>query len=128
MSALPAIILLWVGGAFILLAAVGLAKFPDVYMRMHATTKAGTLGIASLAIAIALDANLLAVTFQSILIIVFFLLTAPIATHMIGRAAYFTGAPMWKKTVCDEFGQTGLPPYSGEKSNDDDTPGGPFDE
>lgn len=112
MTTLIAIILLWIGGAFVLLAAVGLAKFPDVFMRMHATTKAGTLGIAGLAIAIALHANRLDVTFQAVLIIVFFLLTAPVATHMIGRAAYLTGVPLWRKTVCDEFGQTGLPPQS----------------
>ena len=37
------------------------------------------------------------------LIIFFLLLTAPVAAHLIGRAAYRTGTPLWERTVLDEW-------------------------
>jgi multicomponent Na+:H+ antiporter subunit G len=95
---------LWSGSGFVLLAAVGLLRFPDVFTRMHAVAKAGTLGITGLAIAVGIYFAELGVLFQAMLIILFLLLTAPVATHMIGRAAYWAGVPLWENTICDELG------------------------
>lgn len=75
------------GSFFALVAAIGIYRLPDVLMRMHASTKAGTLGSSLILIGSAvlfLDA---AITTRVIATIVFLMLTAPIAAHMLGRAA-----------------------------------------
>ena len=79
--------LLVLGGAgFVFIAGLGVYTLPDTFNRMHASTKAGTLGsILSLAAtAIIFDES--SVTARVIATIAFLLLTAPIAAHMIGRA------------------------------------------
>lgn len=74
------------GSLFVLLAGVGVLRFPDVYARMHAATKASTLGIAliGLATAIALDGG----RAKALIAVAFIFVTAPSAAHFIGRAAY----------------------------------------
>lgn len=96
-------ILLIVGSLFILLAGIGLVKMPDLYTRMSATTKASTLGVGLVLIGTAVYFGSVGVTSRALTIIVFLLLTAPIAAHMIARAAYFDGVPLWKKTWKDEL-------------------------
>jgi multicomponent Na+:H+ antiporter subunit G len=96
-------ILLIVGSLFILLAAVGLIKMPDLYTRMSATTKASTLGVGLVLIGTSVYFADVGVTSRALIIIIFLLLTAPIAAHMIARAAYFDGVPLWKKTWKDDL-------------------------
>ncbi len=98
-------ILMWIGGIFMFLAAVGIVRLPDLYTRMHAATKVGTLGVSGLILAAAVYFNQLGVTTQSLLIIAFFYLTSPIAAHMISRAAYYTGVPLSKNSVADELAE-----------------------
>ena len=96
--------IVWLAGAaFALLAAVGVLRMPDVYMRMSAAAKASTLGVGCLLAAAAVHFDDLAIASRAAAVIVFVLLTAPVAAHMIGRAAYFTGVPLWEKSVCDEL-------------------------
>jgi multicomponent Na+:H+ antiporter subunit G len=40
---------------------------------------------------------------RAIAIIIFLLITSPVAAHMIGRAAYFDGVPLWKETIRDDL-------------------------
>ena len=103
MSNLIIIFLLWFGGFFLFVAAVGMLVLPDVFQRMHAMTKAGTLGVVSLVLGVALYHGDAATTLPAILIIGFFLITAPIAGHMIGRAAYHRGAAKDTPLVCDQY-------------------------
>ena len=91
------------GTLFILLAAVGLLRMPDLYLRISVTTKAATLGVGLLLIGTALYFSELSTTTRAIAIIVFLLLTAPIGAHLIGRASYFIGIPLWKKSVIDDL-------------------------
>ncbi len=84
------------GGFFAFVAGLGILRLPDVLTRMHASTKAGTLGSALLLIGAAVVFGDLGVTAKVVLTILFLLLTAPIASHMIGRAAVRTGVPMWR--------------------------------
>ena len=74
------------GAAFVLLAAVGVLRFGDLYSRMHAATKASTLGIVlvSIAGAVRLDDGRSKLVLAAIIIFV----TAPVASHLVGRAAY----------------------------------------
>jgi multicomponent Na+:H+ antiporter subunit G len=74
------------GAVFALLAGIGVLRFRDVYARMHAATKATTLGVAlvGLGAAIALDSG----RSKALLGVVFIFITAPSAAHFVGRAAY----------------------------------------
>lgn len=74
------------GAAFVLIAALGVFRLKDVLNRMHASTKAGTLGAALTLVAAALHFGSTAITAKVIATILFIMLTAPIAAHMIGRA------------------------------------------
>jgi multicomponent Na+:H+ antiporter subunit G len=99
-----AVALLLVSGAvFTLLAAVGLVRLPDLLTRMHAATKAGTLGVGCMVLAVAAFFGELSVTTRAMLIVVFLFMTAPIAAHMIARAGYFSGAQLWSGTVRDDL-------------------------
>lgn len=92
-----------VGALFMLLAAIGLLRMPDLPMRMHATTKAGVLGSGLIMIAVALHFSSSEVTARVIAIIGFIMLTAPVAAHVIGRAGYFVGVPLWDKIQQDDL-------------------------
>jgi multicomponent Na+:H+ antiporter subunit G len=92
-----------IGALFMLLAAIGLLRMPDLPMRMHATTKAGALGSGLIMIAVALHFSSSEVTARVIAIIGFIMLTAPVAAHVIGRAGYFVGVPLWHKILQDDL-------------------------
>ena len=95
-------LLLVLGGGFAAIAGLGVLRLPDVLIRMHASTKAGTLGVGLIVIAVAVAKGDLLVTSKAVLIILFLLLTAPVAAHLIGRAAYRSGTPLSSRTVIDE--------------------------
>jgi multicomponent Na+:H+ antiporter subunit G len=103
MSDIIIIILASLGTIFVLLAAIGLVRMPDLYLRISVTTKAATLGIGLLLTSAAVFFNETSVTTRIIAIIFFILLTAPVGAHLLGRASYFIGIPMWKKSVMDEL-------------------------
>ncbi len=97
------ILLSSLGALFILLAAVGVVKMPDLYLRISVTTKAATLGIGLILLAAGIYFSDTAILVRVIAIIVFMLLTAPVGAHMMGRASYFTGVKMWHKSKIDEL-------------------------
>ena len=96
-------ILIVTGTFFLLVSAIGILRMPDLYIRMSATTKASTLGVGFILIATAFYFAEIGIVSRIIIIILFLLITAPIAAHMIGRAAYFDGVPLWKGTVTDQL-------------------------
>ncbi len=98
-------IFLLLGTLFILLSAIGILKMPDLYTRMSATTKASTLGIGLVLIGTSVYWQDFGIASRALAIIVFLFLTAPVAAHIIGRAAYFGKVPLWEKTKIDEFGK-----------------------
>ena len=94
---------LLMGASLLFLAALGILRMPDLYTRMQAATKAGTLGVGLVLVAAAVAFGTLSVTITAVLAIAFFILTAPVAAHMIGRAAYLARVPLWDRTVRDEL-------------------------
>ncbi len=78
-------ILLVFGSAFVLLGSVGIVKLPDVYARLHAPTKATTLGVGALLVASAVQHSALreGVSGQELLVTGFFFLTAPIGAYLV---------------------------------------------
>lgn len=87
------LVLLAVGVVFLVLAGIGVARLPDAFQRMHASTKAGTLGASCVVVGAALllpDIRLSSVGFT----ILFLLLTLPVAAQLLARAAYKSGAQL----------------------------------
>jgi len=104
MNDLIAAVLLIIGGLAMLLAGVGVLRMPDLFMRMQAATKAATLGAGCSLLAVAAHFGELGVTTRALLIIAFLFLTAPVAAHVIARAAYATGVKLWEASVYDQLG------------------------
>ncbi len=96
-------ILLVIGSTFVFLAALGLVRLPDVFMRLQATTKASTLGVGGLLLAVATYFWEVDITARSLLVLVFIFLTAPAAAHAIARAAHSAKVEMWEHTVRDDL-------------------------
>lgn len=114
------------GGFFAFAAALGVVRMPDLFIRMHASTKAGTLGAGLILAALAVHTWDLAVATRALAAFAFLLLTAPVAAHMIGRAAYRTGVPLWEASILDEMGdrlerQADAPGPRGERAHREGT-------
>ncbi len=103
MNALLVAALLVVGGVLMFLGAVGVVRLPDLFMRMQAATKASALGAGLMVLAVAIFFGDLGTVMRAGLVIAFLFLTAPVSAHLIGRAAYFVGVPLWEGTVIDEL-------------------------
>jgi monovalent cation/proton antiporter MnhG/PhaG subunit len=89
------------GAALCLVAAAGVLRLPDFFMRMHAATKAGVVGCGLVLIGVGF-ADASAGTWAKVVIaLVFLLLTTPVAGHLLGRAAYVGGAPFWEGNAGD---------------------------
>jgi multicomponent Na+:H+ antiporter subunit G len=97
------ILLLAIGSTFTLLAALGILRMPDLYTRMQTSAKSGTLGAIGMVLALAVHFNTDVTTLLAGIIVVFFFMTAPVAAHVICRAAYFIGVPLWDRTHVDEL-------------------------
>jgi len=80
-----------IGAIFSLLAAVGILRLPDLYTRMHAVSKAGTMGAGLMFIAIAVVSFEGAVILRAIAGFVFLFLTMPVSAHLLARAALSVG-------------------------------------
>lgn len=103
MSETIIVLLLSIGVFFNLVAGLGLLRMPDLYMRVSATAKAGTLGVGCLLGAAAIHFGELGVSSRAVATIVFIFITAPVAGHMIGRAGYIAGVPLWEKNLTDQW-------------------------
>jgi multicomponent Na+:H+ antiporter subunit G len=103
MQEITSSILMLIGAAFMFVAGLGVIRMPDLYMRMSSSTKASTLGVGFLMMSAMVKFFYLEIISRSVAIIIFVLLTAPVAAHMIGRAAYMSGVPLWDKSVMDDL-------------------------
>jgi multicomponent Na+:H+ antiporter subunit G len=84
--------LLVAGALFSLIASLGLLRLPDLFSRMHAASKAGTVGSGLVLIAAALHAGEWTIWLKCIAALVFFVLTAPLSAHLLAKAALAAGA------------------------------------
>jgi len=91
------------GAGFCLIAAIGLVRFPDLYVRMHAATKAGTLGAGLAFLAVIVGSGDLGTIIRALAAVLFLLLTAPIGAHLLARAAYASGVKMWDRSGPDDL-------------------------
>jgi multicomponent Na+:H+ antiporter subunit G len=98
-----ALLLILLGAVFMLLAAIGMVRMPDVLTRMHSSTKSATLGVGLIMLGVALVFSDFAIGVRALAIVVFMFTTTPVSAHMIARAAYLSGVPLWQGTLSDEM-------------------------
>lgn len=92
------------GSLLVLLAAIGLVRMPDLFLRMSASSKGASLGVAFILLGAVLDFDDVGVASRAAATILFIFLTVPVAAHLIGRAGYRTGVELWRGTRMDELG------------------------
>lgn len=88
-----AAILIGIGVAFLLVAAIGLVRLSDALQRMHSATKAGTLGTALILLGTMLLSDDIR-PLTGLLTILFLLVTLPFGAQLLGRATYLSGTPL----------------------------------
>lgn len=103
MTAFLSAFFLVAGAALCLLASVGVLRLPDFFMRMHAATKAGVAGCGLLLIGVAFAYPSPGMWIKVTIAIAFLLLTTPIAGHLLARAGYVAGVPLWGGTREDQL-------------------------
>ena len=92
--------LLLLGGAFTLIGAIGLARLPDFFTRLHGPTKATTVGVGAIMLSsvIYFSARGEGIGIAEILITVFLLMTAPVSANILAKAAMHIGVSTMKGT------------------------------
>ncbi|WP_440682545.1 monovalent cation/H(+) antiporter subunit G [Cysteiniphilum halobium] len=76
---------IFLGALFVLIASIGLYRFQDLYLKMHAATKSGTLGSGLVLLGVALYAGDIHIITEVILLILFIGITNPISAHIIAK-------------------------------------------
>ncbi|TWG96348.1 multicomponent Na+:H+ antiporter subunit G [Nocardioides sp. J9] len=98
-----AAVCLSLGALLTLVAAIGMLRFPDLLTRMHAVTKPQVLGLLLVCTGLALRLRDPGATGLLVLVVVAQMLTAPVASHMAGRASYRSGQMRTDLLVVDEL-------------------------
>jgi len=98
-------VLILAGAVFLFSAGLGLLRMPDAYTRIQAGTKASTLG--NMLVLIGLAFYHPSWTFRLILLIYFVLVTNPVSSHALSRAAWLIRTPMSASTVTDALADDG---------------------
>jgi multicomponent Na+:H+ antiporter subunit G len=110
------------GAVLILLASIGVVRLPDVFARLHAAAKASSLGIASVLLGTAIHFPQGRALVIAVLAIASQFLTAPVAAHAIGRAAFQERIARWPGTRVDEGIEEEVPDVP-TPTADDEPPG-----
>ncbi|HEY4601286.1 MAG TPA: monovalent cation/H(+) antiporter subunit G [Cerasibacillus sp.] len=99
------ILFLLTGTFFVVSSSIGIVRFPDIYTRLHAATKASTLGLAGILLGmfifLYIQHNI--ISGKLLLALFFILLTNPVSGHMISRAAHRAGVKPLTKNRKDEL-------------------------
>jgi multicomponent Na+:H+ antiporter subunit G len=92
-------ILMVAGSLLALLAAIGLQRFDDVFGRMHSATKPATLGLVLILTGAGLVLPIPGAVAKLFLVILLQFITAPVAAHLVGRAAFRAGTELDPETI-----------------------------
>jgi len=107
-------IIVLLGSIFLFLGALGLLRMPDSFNRIQAGTKASTLGtLLSLAGLIFLMPGWWG---KLLVLIIFIILTNPVSSHVLARAAYHIKTPLTSKTVVDKYKDEANPEMDNHKT------------
>lgn len=98
-------LLMIIGMFFAFVASLGVVRMPDLYMRIHAATKAGAFGSSIISIAAALHFGSTRAAITAVLLVIFFYLTAPVAAQALSDTAHRLRIPQWPGTKVDELAE-----------------------
>lgn len=96
-------ILIFAGAAFTLIAAIGLVRLKDLFSRTHASAKPQLLGLMFICAGLAVSMRTWLWLFVCVLVLAIQVIAAPVASHMLGRAAYRSGRAETESLVVDEL-------------------------
>lgn len=97
--------LIVIGVLFDISGCVGLARLPDVYNRIQASTKCVVLGTALVLLGAVVWLGTAAAAVKGLICILFILITSSTAAHALSRAAYRSGVDLWKGSVVDRYAE-----------------------
>ena len=94
------------GGFFLVVGGLGLVRLPDLFTRLHAAGVGDTLGVGLFVLGFMFLVDFGSVTLKLALVLLFILLTGPVATHALAKAALHGGL----RPIAPELGAPGSPP------------------
>lgn len=97
-----AALLLLVGSLLSAVAVLGILRFPDVFTRLHAASKAGPLGAGLILLGLAVASGDWAIAIRCVLGFFFLILTSPVSAHLLARAALRSGITPDSRTSIDD--------------------------
>lgn len=115
-----AAILILAGVALNVTATIGIHRFPDVFARMHAASKPATLGLVLTLAGAGFVLRNADDIVKLVLVVAFQFITAPIAAHMVGRAAYRAGSDLSPETTIDELARALDPSIERSRTGEDE--------
>ena len=92
-----AYLFIFLGLVFMFFGTLGIIRFPDIYTRLQASSKCDAAGAVALLIGLMMREGLNSFSLRILIILIFLLLTNPVATHAIARSAAVRGIKPWVK-------------------------------
>jgi len=90
-------VFLGIGCFFIIVASIGIVRFPDFYSRLHPAGKSDTIGQLLVLTGLMIYEGFSLVSVKLLIIILFVFIASPTATHAVAQAAFLSGLKLWKK-------------------------------
>jgi len=87
------------GVFFIVTGAIGVVRMPDVYCRLHAAGMTDTMGAGLILLGMCFQAGFTLITVRLLMIWAFLLITSPVGTHALARAALSGGVEPYRAPV-----------------------------
>lgn len=92
-----AYLFIFLGLVFIFFGTLGIIRFPDIYTRLQTSSKCDAAGAVALFVGLMVREGLDSLSLRMLIILVFLLLTNPVASHAIARSAAIRGIKPWRK-------------------------------
>lgn len=108
-------IFIFVGALFMLISSIGMLRLPDFYIRNSASTKAVVLGVLLVLLGVGIHYNDIMIFIEIFAILFFIFLIAPLAAHIVSRAAVITNVKFWDKTDTEKVKE-----YQQQRPSEDD--------
>jgi len=89
-------VLLISGSFFVIVGGIGLLRLPDFYTRVHAASITDTVGAWLIILGLLLQVEHTLVGIKLIMILLFLILTSPLSSHALTKAAYYRETPMFR--------------------------------
>ena len=99
------IFFLIIGLSFMFIGALGILRLPDVYHRLHASSKCATLGLLGLLLSASIHIGTVGSYVKSFLTLVFAFVALPVGSHVLAKSAHAVGAEQWDRTLSDELAE-----------------------